>query len=459
MAVDVRPPIEFRRRPVRPRPVLANRNFFLLLMAQLVSQSAQNAILFTLLVIVTKLTRGSTYTSLLVLSFVIPSVVFGVFSGVLVDLWSKRLLLIYANVARLLLAVAFLFSRDHVGLLIFISIFFATASQIFGTTDAVTVPSVVPKDQLMAANSLFSMAVTGSQLIGMIFLAPILLPTLGEAWLFLIAAAMFGVSVACAYFMAPIHHDDAAPDRQWPTFDAFRNAAGDYAQTMRNLARDKVSALALIHYATGSSLVLLFAVLVPRYMQAILKVSPDKAVTIFAPVGVGAILGLRALPLIAARLGKNRTVIAGMCGLAVCIIALGLIEPIALLMKQSENFDPFSSERAGGLSILVLLTMAFAGPLGFFYALVNAPAQTVLHERAPADQRGRVFAAQVVLANAVGILPLIVAGSVADIFGVSPVLFAIAFAMATIAGFSIYLEARWSNGDGPPPDSMASMRL
>jgi MFS family permease len=459
VAVDARPPLEFRRRPERPRPVLANRNFFLLLMAQLVSQSAQNAILFTLLVIVTKLTRGSTYTSILVLSFVIPSVVFGVFSGVLVDLWSKRLLLIYANVARLLLAVAFLFSRDHVGLLILISIFFATASQIFGTTDAVTVPSVVPKDQLMAANSMFSMAVTGSQLIGMIFLAPILLPTLGEVWLFFIAAAMFAASVACAYFMTPIHHDDSAPDRQWPTFDAFRNAAGDYAQTMRKLARDRVSALALIHYATGSSLVLLFAVLVPRYMQAILKVSPDKAVTIFAPVGVGAILGLRALPLIAARLGKNRTVIAGMCGLAFCVVALGLIEPIALLMKQSDNLDPFSSERAGGLSILVLLTMAFAGPLGFFYALVNAPAQTVLHERAPADQRGRVFAAQVVLANAVGILPLIVAGSVADIFGVSPVLFAIAFAMATIAGFSIYFEARWSNGDGPPPDSMSSIRL
>ncbi|TAK68332.1 MAG: MFS transporter, partial [Dehalococcoidia bacterium] len=226
--------------------MLANRNFFLLLMAQLVSQSAQNAILFTLLVIVTKLTRGSTYTSILVLSFVIPSVVFGVFSGVLVDLWSKRLLLIYANVARLLLAVAFLFSRDHVGLLILISIFFATASQIFGTTDAVTVPSVVPKHQLMAANSMFSMAVTGSQLIGMIFLAPILLPTLGEAWLFFIAAAMFGVSVACAYLMGPIHHeDDVAPDRQWPTFDAFRDAAGDYAQTMRKLARDRVSALAL----------------------------------------------------------------------------------------------------------------------------------------------------------------------------------------------------------------------
>jgi MFS family permease len=447
-----------RRTPVaRARPVLTNRSFLLLWLAQLISQSAQNAILFTLLVLVTQLTQGSTVTSILVLSFVIPSVVFGVFSGVMVDLWSKRLLLIYTNVARAMLAICFLFGRDHVSALIGVSIFFATASQIFGTTDAVTVPSVVPRSQLIAANSMFSMAVTGSQLAGMIFLAPILLPTVGEVWLFIIAAVMFAIAAACAWAMPPIEDDDGGPERQWPTFNEFRAAAGDYAETLRSLGRDPVATLALIHYATGSSLVLLFAVLVPRYMQAVLEISPDKAVTIFAPVGIGAILGLRALPWIAARLGKNRTVIAGLCGLTACLIALGLIEPIASLLRETEHLNPFGEQRAGGLSILVLLTMGFAGPLGFTYALVNAPAQTVLHERAAPEVRGRVFAAQVVLANAVGILPLIVAGSVADILGVSPVIFAIAAAMATIAGVSIYLEARWSVGVRPPPSKPAGV--
>jgi len=449
--------------PAKPRPVLTNRSFLLLWLAQLISQTAQNAILFTLLVLVTDLTEGSTFTSILVLSFVIPSVVFGVFSGVLVDLWSKRLLLIYTNLARAGLALCFLFARDHVALLILISIFFATASQLFGTTDAVTVPSVVSKDQLISANSMFSMAVTGSQLGGMIFLAPIILPAFGEDGpivLFAVATAMFGIAVLCAYLMPPIRDHDGSPDRSWPTWRELRDAAGDYAQTLRSLWRDPVASLALIHYATGSSLVLLFAVLVPRYMQAILEVAPDKAVTIFAPVGIGAILGLRALPYIAARLGKNRTVIAGLIGLALCVILLGLVEPISMLLERTENLNPFSDEqRAGGLSILVLLTMFFAGPLGLFYALVNAPAQTVLHERAPSDMRGRVFAAQVVLANAVGILPLIVVGSVADIFGVSAVLFAIAAAMAAIAGMSIYLEAKWSVGTRPPPPLASESRF
>jgi hypothetical protein len=298
---------------------------------------------------------------------------------------------------------------------------------------------------LMAANSMFSMAVTGSQVLGMIIIAPILLPTVGEAWLFAIATAMFAVSVICAVLMPPIGADDAAPDRSLPTFGELRDSAGDYMNTVRTLSKDAVSTLALIHYATGSSLVLLFAVLVPRYMQAVLHISPDKAVTIFAPVGVGAILGLRALPMIAARIGKNRTVIIGMIGLSLSVVAISAVDPARRLLEVDET---------GGLSLLVLLTMAFAGPMGFAYALVNAPAQTVLHERAPAEMRGRVFAAQVVLANAVGILPLIAAGSIADIYGVSPVLFAIAMVMATIAGFSIYLEAKWARGDRPPPPEL-----
>jgi len=257
--------------------------------------------------------------------------------------------------------------------------------------------------------------------------------------------------------MPPIAADHGVPDRQLPRFRELRSAAGDYMTTLRTLAKDPVSTLALIHYATGSSLVLLFAVLVPRYMQAVLEVAPDKAVTIFAPVGVGALLGLRALPYIANKLGPNRTVIAGLCGLAITVIALGSVDLIAAGLERTDNLNPFEGQRAGGLSILVLLTMAFAGPMGFAYALVNAPAQTVLHERAPTDQRGRVFAAQVVLANAVGILPLIVAGSVADIFGVSPVLIAIALVMAGVAGCSIYFETKWSIGRRPPA-ATASMR-
>jgi len=83
--------------------------------------------------------------------------------------------------------------------------------------------------------------------------------------------------------------------------------------------------------------------------------------------------------------------------------------------------------------------MLFAGPLGLAYAMVNAPAQTVLHERAPPEMRGRVFGAQLALASLVAIIPLLLVGAVVDLYGVSIVLLMIAAVVAVAAAVSVLL--------------------
>jgi MFS family permease len=438
--------VESAEGDVRPPPVLANRGFLLLWLAQLSSQTAQNAILFGLLVLVVDLTSSSIYTSVLVLSFVVPSFAFGVFSGVLVDRWSKRRILIFTNALRAAAAVAFLLGSDHVWALFAVSVAFATFSQFFTTTDAASIPFLVPRQQLMGANSMFSAAMTGSQFAGMVFLSPILLKSAGSDALFITTAVMFLVASGLARFLPPIGsegHEESA----WPGPAEVRGAVSDYLKALGTLRADPISYMALFHLTVSSSLVLLFAVLVPRYMQAILEVSPDNAVLVFAPVGVGALLGLRMLPWMAGRWGKTRTVAVGLLGVAICLTAFGLVETIAEVLERTEHLNPFGTQRVGGLSILMALTMAFAGPLGFAYAMVNAPAQTTLHERAPVEMRGRVFASQVVLANAVSIMPLMVVGGIADLYGVSPVILAIAMAMTILAGVSVLMEVRWRSGE------------
>lgn len=427
----------------RPAPVLANRSFLLLWLAQLSSQTAQNAVLFALLVLVVDLTKTSIYTSVLVLSFVVPSFGFGVFSGVLVDRWNKRRILIATNAIRALAAVAFLLGSDHVWALFGINLAFAGMSQLFTTTDSASIPFVVPRHQLIRANSMFSLAITGSQFAGMVFLSPILLKTAGSDVLFIVTAFMFLAAGGLTIFLPQIGSDDREQSAR-PGRAELRGAVAEYFQALGTLRADPMSSLALLHLTVSSSLVLLFAVLVPRYMQAILDVPPDNAVLVFAPVGVGALVGLRMLPWLAGRLGKTRLVSVGLLGLALCLTAFGLVETIADALKGTEHLNPFGQERLGGLSILVTLTMALAGPLGFTYAMVNAPAQTVLHERAPVEMRGRVFASQVVLANAVSLAPLIVVGGIADLYGVSAVILTIAFAVAAVAGVSVFLEMRWA---------------
>lgn len=430
----------------RPASVLRNRGFLVLFLIQLIAQTAQNALLFGLLVVVTDLTKTSTFTSVLVMSYVLPTFVAGVFSGVLVDLWSKRRLLILTNLVRAIATLGFLLSVDHVWGLIAINLVFATAGQFFNTANTVTIPFLVSREELIAANSTYSMTVTICQLAGMIVLSPVVLATLGPEALFILCLGLLLGASALARLLPTVEHDDGHPERQLPTREDFRRAAAEYWTALRSIRNEPTTNLALLHVTLASTLVLLFAVLVPRYMQAILQISPDRAVSVFAPVAFGALLGFRFLPRVANRFGKVRTVAVGLAGLAVCLAAFGMVETIGDALRRTEHLNPFAEETAqrfGGLSILVALTTALSGPLGFSFALVNAPAQTILHEWAPADMRGRVFAAQVVLANGVSILPLMVAGGVADLYGVSSVILGIAVIMASVAVLSVWVDLKY----------------
>jgi hypothetical protein len=96
--------------------------------------------------------------------------------------------------------------------------------------------------------------------------------------------------------------------------------------------------------------------------------------------------------------------------------------------------------------------MAMAGPLGIFYAMLNTPAQTTLHERIPIEMRGRVLASQMVLANGVALFPLVVVGGIADLLGVSTTIVAIGVIVGCGGALSLYLERRWIERH-PPADA------
>ena len=100
-----------------------------------------------------------------------------------------------------------------------------------------------------------------------------------------------------------------------------------------------------------------------------------------------------------------------------CLALLALVEPIADVWGDAPGW--LNPRRWVQISVLQAVTMIFAGPMGFFYALLNAPAQTVLHERAPPEMRGRIFATQVISANFISLLPLLIIGAMTDLLKVT----------------------------------------
>jgi MFS family permease len=225
----------------------------------------------------------------------------------------------------------------------------------------------------------------------------------------------------------------------------FSGVMADFRESWRILFSDRYSTVALLQLITSGTLVLLFSILIPRYMQDVIGVPPENAAFVFAPTGIGALVGLRFLPWFA-KFGKNRVVIVGLAGIAVSLVLLALVEPLAEITEQAPGSDWVTRQLQ--LSLLQALTMLIAGPMGFFYALLNAPAQTVLHERAPPEMRGRIFATQVVSANFISLMPLLVLGALTDVIKVPAVLVMIAAAVAGVAVASA-MVTRWETGEPP----------
>src|SRR5215216_6592066 len=110
-----------------------NRDFLLLWLAQAISQTAQNAIWYGIVVLVQQRSNSSTQLSLAVLTLIIPSVVFGVLAGVYVDRWDKRSVLIWTNLIRGLIAFSYglfgLFPAMSLTYLFLINFLFSTVGQ------------------------------------------------------------------------------------------------------------------------------------------------------------------------------------------------------------------------------------------------------------------------------------------------------------------------------------------
>src|ERR1700737_4252410 len=86
--------------PGGEQSIWRNREFLLLWLAQAISQTAQNAIWYGIVVLVQQRGHSSTLLSVAVLTLIIPSVIFGVLAGVYVDRWDKRVVLIGTNLVR-----------------------------------------------------------------------------------------------------------------------------------------------------------------------------------------------------------------------------------------------------------------------------------------------------------------------------------------------------------------------
>jgi MFS family permease len=444
------------------RSIWSNRHFLLLWLAQAISQTAQNAIWYGIVVLVQNRSHSSTLLSLAVLTLIVPSVVFGVLAGVYVDRRDKRVVLIATNLIRG--GIAFLYALFGfvdllpLSLLFLINFVFSTVGQFFAPAETAMIPTVVARSRLLQANSLFHLTFTASQLVGLVVLGPLLAKVGGIYALFISMALAI---VICGGLVWPLPSSLGEHDPHTPSSgeEAIRGVWRDVLDVWHFVVCERVVALAMIQWTIGAILGLVVATLVPGFADRLLHVKAEDAVFVMAPAGIGMVAGTALLNRWGERLEKHFLTNVGLFTVATC---LGLTGGLALLVDWLTGGAPplISVATLGEVSALVPAVMALALVAGFGFVAIMVPAQTFLQERAPVELRGRVFAVQLMLSNFASIIPLLLLGGLADLIGVEKTLLLIGLLIAAAGTISLQIapgRAPWAaRRDAPPsPEPVA----
>jgi MFS family permease len=387
-----------------------NRHFMLLWAAQTIGQTAQNAVNFGLMVLVQTHTQSATQMSIVVLTIVLPSVIFGLVAGAYVDRRDKRWVLIGTNLLRAALMPVYVLLPDWLWLLYGVNCLFSTISQFFAPAEVAMIPVVVGRGRLMQANSLFNLTFTASQLGGLVLLGPLLVNLIGTDGLF----ATVGVALLVAtVILWPL------PSTRNPIDDPVRGFSalwGEIVFVLRYVRTDRLIAWGVVQWTIGSTLALIVATLAPTFVVTVLGVRAEDSVFVLAPAGIGTVLGSAILGRWGNTLDRRRLIEAAMMALGGLLAAMALA---AIAWQRAGWLGETVSRDQTTLGWLTLVgtIMALAVLAGFAFVAIIVPAQTLIHERALPDVRGRLFAVQMVLANVASILPLVALGELADYIG------------------------------------------
>ncbi len=181
-----------------------NRNLKLLWFGQVISQAGDSLYQIALIWLLLEMTGSATVTGLVTMSSFLPTLLFGLWAGVLADRMDRRSLMMGSDMIRallvLILPVLFYMGKLNSLILGIVTFLIATCSAFFNPARDALIPQIVPKESLTKANALIQTSWQLAVLLGP-FLASFLLKTLGVVNLFFADSFSFIVSLTLIYLL------------------------------------------------------------------------------------------------------------------------------------------------------------------------------------------------------------------------------------------------------------------
>jgi DHA3 family macrolide efflux protein-like MFS transporter len=395
--------------PPNLRQVMALPAFRTLWIAQFVSVFGDFLALFGVVSLITFRWHGSpVQVTTLLIAYMLPMAVVSPIAGVFVDRWRVKQTMVGSDVMRGLL-VLLLPWVTNLTQVCAIFVVLSVVSSFFAPAQSITLRTLVPTEQLLAANALMSQAFYAVRLLSPL-LAGALVAWLTEKACFYIDAATFLFSAAMVASLA-VHREPAAGSKSVRGFLADLTSGNRFIFTHPTLAfviTSMVSAMFVL-----SCLSPLFSI----YVRDVLRSGAFLYGVVSSAVGVGLIVGTQAVNRFARRRSDRTVVLTGLV-----IAALG----VALL----------------GVFGVVAAAIATTFIMGIGISFIVVAAQTQMQKETPPTMLGRVSSSFMSVFSLAQVLGLVLSGHLALWFGIRAVFLICAVALLLMAGTGFALAMR-----------------
>jgi MFS family permease len=402
--------------------VLRNRPFLLLWLAQLSTQVGGNMVIYGLAILISSSTGSNTAVGGLLLSFLVPAIVFSAIAGVFVDQVDKRHMLLVTNILRGLAYLAIFFVGDNLALLYLLMILVATITTFFGPAEASMIPFLVPKSQLVAANGLFTLTSNVAFALGFALVGPFLVAVTSPQVLIAVVAVLYFVAAAFCWTLPSDPPASGGVTAGQAVADAEKAVATmleQFTEGIRYIRDHHTVAWSLSFLGITGALVGVLGCLGPGFAKTVLGLGEKEFVVVVLPLGIGIVAGIVGLNAYGRLVPRRRAIEAGMIALGILVALLSIAGPMSKFLEA--NVATQFKEASRVLSVLSLvIVIAFLA--GFSYAVVAISSQTQLQEDLPEEVRGRVFGVLNMLVSVASLAPIIIIAPVADLVGQAPVL-------------------------------------
>jgi MFS transporter, DHA3 family, macrolide efflux protein len=393
------------------KTLLSNSNFRMLWIGQTISQIGDGLTNLALLIVINRLTGSTAALATLMVAIALPQVFFGLISGVYVDRWNRKQIMIVSDLIRGLIVLGFILVRrpEQVWIFYLLGFLQAMVGTFFDPAKSAMIPTIVEADQLLAANSLSQTTRVITGVIGSA-LAGILVGLTGSAWP---AFTLDGVTfIASALLITKIH----PPEIKALAGGNLRQTLFDLKEGLQYLFGHKSLVAVMITFAITMLGLGAVNVLVVPFLLNNLSVKTETLGFIDAAQVIGMVIGGGLVAFLASRLKINQ-MIAG------AVILLGF--SVAIF----------------GASPMIWIALVSLFFVGFFLTPAQASAATLFQLNVTDEKRGRTSSAMNTVISLASIISMSLAGILGAYLGIREV-FYLAGGITIFSGVLAYFLLR-----------------